>query len=137
MQAVEDLVQLFARHSQLAKVARAPDPDDHAAGLDIFLARDLQFKEVSPLFYLLDSRYRRLDALGERLLVQLLDQRFLDLGLKADLPGRFHLGGIGVNGLSLGEIDQRGNGSVASKSTNDNPASRASKAADMPERPRR
>ena len=72
------------------------------------MARDLQFKEVSPLFYLLDPRYGRLDALGERLLVQLLDQRLLDLGAKADLPGRFHFGGIGVDGLSLGEIDQRG-----------------------------
>ena len=108
MQAVEDLGQIFARHPELAKVAGAPDPDDHAAGRDIFLAGDFQLKEVSTLFYLLDSRYGRLNALGERLLVQLLDQRLLDLGGKADLSGRFHVGGIGVNGLALGEIDQRG-----------------------------
>ena len=52
-------------------------------------------KRSSPLFYLLDPRYGRLDALDERLLVQLRDQRLLDLGGKADLPGRFHFGGIG------------------------------------------
>ena len=38
-------------------------------------------------------------------------------------------------GFPLGKLTSVENGSVASKSTNDNPASRASKAADMPETP--
>ena len=110
MEAIVDLVQVFAGNTQLAKIARAANGCDHPSGAYIFAPCYNEFEQLIPSFDLFDPDQAGLDALLERLALQLLHQGFFDFGAKLQIARGHHLGRIGVYGLASGKIDHRGKG---------------------------
>ena len=108
--AIVDLVELFARTTELAEVSAASDGDDNAPRRQcrfVALMQKQRFPAAARLKPL-DSRRRDIDPGRLPLRFHFFQERFLHVGGKLEAALEFHLGRIGVDRFCFREINDRG-----------------------------
>jgi hypothetical protein len=99
------------------------------------VARDYDIKSIRDPKHTLDAVDSCFYPAPLCLLPQFLNKRLLDLSRELQISRRYHIPGIGEDRLALGKLTIVEKGSVASSNSKLNPASRAARAAAIPDTP--
>ena len=110
VQTVGDFVQVIPRHPESVEIPALADGHDHPPRLDRqrIILREMDRHSISAGFDALGACAGDLDARVLALPLQFIEERFLHVSVELHVSRRCHVGGIRVDRLCLGKIDDGG-----------------------------